>query len=144
MANGFYVKGLKHLCFGEIVWKAAGGSNIRTALIDAADYTVNLSTHEFLNPAVGNPVSSTTGFEEESANMTLIDAADDGILDASDVTFTATAGDQCEGILVFQQTAADTTDVLLFWWDTASGLPVTLGGDVTVQWDNGANKIVKI
>lgn len=129
---------------GEIVWKAAGGSNIRTALIDTADYTVNLSTHEFLNPSVGNPVSATTGFEEESANMTLIDAADDFVLDANDVTFTATSGDQCEGILVFQQTAADTTDVLLFWWDTASGLPVTLGGDVTVAWDNGANKIAKV
>lgn len=144
MANGFFMKGMKHIAFGEIVWKAAGGSNIRTALIDTLDYTVNLTTNEFLNPALGNPVASTAGFEEESANMTLIDAADDGILDANDVTFTATTGDTCEGILVFQQTAADTTDVLLFWWDSASGLPVTLGGDVTVQWDNGANKVAKI
>ena len=144
MANGFYAKGMKHIAFGEIVWKASGGSNIRTALIDTADYTVNLSTHEFLNPALGNPPAAAAGFEEESANMTLIDAADDGILDANDVTFTATSGDACEGILVFQQTAGDTTDVLLFWWDSASGLPVTLGGDVTVQWDNGANKIAKI
>lgn len=144
MANGFYVKGMKHFAQGNISWLASGGSNIRTALIDTADYTVNLSTHEFLNPSVGNPPAAGTGFEEESGNMTLIDAADDGIVDANDVTFTATSGDTCEGILVFEQTGADTTDILLFWWDSASGLPVTLGGDVTVQWDNGANKIAKI
>ena len=79
-----------------------------------------------------------------SGNLTLIDAAADGIVDANDVTFTATSGDQCEGIVVFKDTGTTTTSPLLFWWDTASGLPVTLGGDVTVAWDNGANKIAKI
>lgn len=76
--------------------------------------------------------------------MTLVDAADDFVLDASDVTFTGTSGDQCEGILVFQDTGTPTTSPLLFWWDSASGLPVTLGGDVTVAWDNGSNKICKV
>jgi hypothetical protein len=139
MANGFYQLGMKHFAFGDIVWKAAAGSNIRTGLVDTADYTVDLATHEFRN-ATG----LAAGIEEISANMTLTDAAADGIVDASDVTFTGTAGDTCEGILVWKETGAAATDLLLFWWDSASGLPVTLGGDVTVQWDNTTNKIAKI
>lgn len=137
MANGFYAKGMKHFAFGDLVWKASGGSTVATYLIDAADYTVNLSTHESLSDVAG-------AAREETGNLTLIDAADDGIVDANDITFTGTTGDQCEGILVCKNTGADATSYLLFWWDTASGLPVTLGGDVTVAWDNGANKIAKI
>jgi hypothetical protein len=144
MANGFYVKGMKHIAWGEIIWKAAGGSNIKAALMDSAEYTVDLVNHEFENPALGNPPAAGTGFEEVSGNFTLIDAADDGVLDANDITFTATSGDQCEGIVVFRDTGTPTTSPLLFWWDTASGLPVTLGGDVTVAWDNGSNKIARI
>lgn len=139
MANGFYKKGLKHIVQGDIIWKAAGGSAIRSALVDAADYTVDLTTHEFRDAA-----GFAAGIEETSANMTLVDGADDGVVDASDVTFTATAGDQCEGILVYRNVGSAATDILLFWWDSASGLPVTLGGDVTVQWDNGANKIATV
>jgi hypothetical protein len=139
MANGFYQMGMKHFAMGDIVWKASGGSNIKTALVDAGDYTVDLATHEFRN-ATG----LSTGIEETSANMTLVDAAVDGVVDANDVTFTATTGDTCEGILVYRDVGSAATDLLLFWWDSASGLPVTLGGDVTVVWDSGANKIAKI
>ena len=83
---------MKHFAMGDIVWKAAAGSSIRTALIDTADYTVNLATHEFRDTGT----IATVAQEETSANMTLIDAATGGVMDANDVTFTATAGDQCE------------------------------------------------
>ncbi len=131
---------MKHFAFGDIVWKASGGSNIQAALVDSADYTVDLANHEFR----GTGTISTAAQEEISGNFTLIDAALDGVLDANDITFTATSGDQCEGILVYKNTGSASTDLLLFWWDTASGLPVTLGGDVTVSWDNGSNKIARI
>jgi hypothetical protein len=138
MADGFYLKGMKHFAFGDIIWKASGGSSIKTSLIDAADYTVNLTTHEWLSDVAG------AGIEETSGAMTLIDAADDGILDANDVVFVGTAGDPCEGILQYKDTGVAGTSPLLFWWDSAAGLPVTLGGDVTVVWPNTTNKIAKI
>lgn len=138
MANGFYEYGMRGFARGEIVWKASAGSNIRTALVDTADYTVDLAAHDFMNDV------SAGAREETSANMTLIDAAADGIVDANDVTFTGTTGDQCEGILVYKFVTVDSDSVPLFWWDTASGLPVTLGGDVTVAWDNGTSKIARI
>lgn len=123
---------------GEVVWKASGGSNIRTALVDTADYTVDLVNHDFLNDV------PSAAREEASGNMTLVDGALDGVVDASDVVFTGTTGDQCEGILVYKFVTGDADSVPLFWWDTASGLPVTLGGDVTVSWDNGSNRIARI
>lgn len=138
MANGFYLKGMKHIGQGDLIWKAAGGTAVATYLVDTLDYTVDLTTHEFRD-ATG----LAAGIEETSAAMTKIDAADDGILDANDVTFTGTTGDTCEGILVANNGTAATSP-LYFWWDSASGLPVTLGGDVTVQWDNTTNKIAKI
>lgn len=140
MANGFYQAGMKHFALGDIVWKLSGGSDVRACLVDSADYTVDLVNHEFRN-ATG----LAAGIEETmAAGMTKVDAAADGVVDASDVTFTSTAGDTCEGILVYKNVGTAATDLLLFWWDTASGLPVTLGGDVTITWDNGADKIARI
>jgi len=71
MADGFYLKGMKHFAFGDIIWKASGGSSIKTSLIDAADYTVNLTTHECLSDVAG------AGIEETSGAMTLIDEPPD-------------------------------------------------------------------
>jgi hypothetical protein len=138
MANGFYQKGMKHIAFGDVIWKAAGGSNIRATLGDAADYTVDLAAHEFVSSVAA------AAQEEISGNMTLIDAADNGVLDANDVTFVATAGDQCEFIMLKRFVTNDADSLLLLYIDTAGGLPVTLGGDVTVAWDNGASKIAVI
>lgn len=137
MANGFYQYGMQAFAQGAVVWKASGGSAIRTALVDTADYTVNLATHDFVDDI-------TAGIEEASGDMTLVDAAVDGICDASDVTFTGTTGDACEGILVYKFVTNDAASTPLFWWDSATGLPVTLGGDVTVVWDSGTNKVAKI
>lgn len=139
MPNGFFQHGMKHFARGDVLWKAAGGSTIRIGLVDTADYTVDLVNHEFRNAA-----GLAAGIEEISGNMTLIDAAADGVVDANDITFSGTAGDPCEGISLWRETGAAATDELLFWWDSAAGLPVTLGGDVTVIWDNGSNKIARI
>src|SRR6266545_2951178 len=137
MANGLYQNGVKNFALGNIAWvfdatPTSGEKNLmKTTLVDTADYTVNLATHE--NRDTGT--IATVAQEEVSGAMTLVSAATDGVCDASDVTFTGTAGDTCEGILVYFDSGAAATDKLLFWWDTASGLPVTLGGDVTVQWN---------
>lgn len=137
MANGFYAYGMQSFSQGGVVWLSAGGSAIRTALVDTADYTVDLAAHNRVDDI-------TAGIEERSGNMTLVDGAVDGIVDASDVTLTGTTGDTCEGILVYKFDTNDASSIPLFWWDSATGLPVTLGGDVTIVWDSGANKIAKI
>jgi hypothetical protein len=139
MANGVYQHGIKHFARGDMKWildaspTAAEDTLFQTALVDTADYTVNLASHEFRDTGTITAAAQ----EETSGAMTLIDAAVDGVCDANDVVFTGTAGDPCEGILVFSgQPTPPANDLLVFWWDTAAGLPVTLGGDVTVQWNS--------
>lgn len=138
MADGFYQNGIKHFARGNMKWindaspTAAEDTLFTTALVDTADYTVNLATHEFRDTGTITAAAQ----EETSGAMTLVDAAVDGVCDASDVVFTGTAGDQCEGILVYSgQPTPPASDILVAWWDAAAGLPVTLGGDVTVQWN---------
>lgn len=139
MANGFYQFGMQQWAQGAVVWKASGGSTIRCILGDAADYTVDLATHDFLNDVAG------AAREEGPATLTLIDAALDGVCDASDIAFIGATGDPCEFLLLYRFVTVDADSILLAYIDTATGLPVTLnGGDVNVAWDNGANKILKI
>ena len=132
MANGLYQHGVKHFARGNILWLASGGTSIKAHLVDTADYAVDLANHEFRD---ASGLTAASGREEDSGAMTLVDAAVDGVCDANDVTFVGTSGDACEGILVAHDSGADATSRLIAWWDSASGLPVTLGGDVTVTWN---------
>ncbi len=135
MANALYDEGRRAFLAGEIDWL---GTNMRIILVDAADYTRDLALHDFLDDVAAG------AREEESSNLTTKTEAD-GIADADNVTFSSAAGDPCEQIIGFEETGTDGTSQLIFNIDTASGLPVTLnGGDVTVTWDNGANKIFKL
>jgi hypothetical protein len=138
MANGFYQHGMKNAARGNMAWLASGGDAFRAALVDTADYSVDLAAHDFLDDIAAG------AREETSGNMTLIDAAVDGVLDANDVALVGTTGDQCEGILLYRFVTNDADSLPYIWWDSVTGMPVTLGGDVTIAWDNGANKIAKI
>ena len=68
-----------------------------------------------------------------------------GVADADDETWSGVSGDVSEGILGYEHEAAEADSILIFYLDTATGLPVTPNsGDITVSWDNGANKIFKL
>jgi hypothetical protein len=68
-----------------------------------------------------------------------------GVADAADVTLSAVSGDQSEQLVVWADSGVESTSRLILNIDTATGLPVTPnGGDITVQWDSGANKIFKL
>jgi hypothetical protein len=53
-----------------------------------------------------------------------------------------TAGDTLEGVVIYKDTGVAGTSPLLMYIDTITGFPLaTNGGDIIVQWDNGAYKI---
>ena len=135
MANALYDKGREGFLDGTIDWDT---DNIKVVLVDNADYTVNLATDDFLDDvAVGGRVAT-------SGNLTSKTVAA-GVADAADVTFTAVSGDQCESIVIYYDTGSAATSRLIAYIDTATNLPVTPnGGDITIAWDNGANKIFKL
>jgi hypothetical protein len=145
MATALYDKGRNHFAFGDFIWKLSGGSTIKATLIDAADYTVDLANHEYMNT---NTVPAAA--KVATATLTLIDASA-GICDAQDAAFTAVTGDQSEALIIWKDgggggtTASGTTDLLIAYIDNATGLPITPNGaDINLVWDNGANKIFKL
>ena len=137
MANGFYQLGMAEWAKGLIHWSAT--DTMSCILGDAADYTVDLATHDFLNDVAAG------SREEGPVNIGSLAVLADGVIDGADITFTAAAGDPCEFLVIYKFVTVDADSNLLIYIDTATGLPVTLnGGDVTVTWDNGTNKIAKI
>lgn len=69
-----------------------------------------------------------------------------GVADANDATLaTVTASSVLSSLVIFQDTGSDATSLVIAQMDTGTGLPVTPnGGDITVAFDAGANKIFKL
>ena len=135
MANALYDKGREAFLTGGINWS---GDSIKAVLVDTGAYTVNLATHQFLSDiAAGARIAF-------SANLSAKTVAA-GVADAADSLFTAVSGASVEAVVLYKDTGTAGTSALIAYIDTASGLPVTPnGGDITVAWDNGANKIFKL
>lgn len=68
-----------------------------------------------------------------------------GVADAADITFTAVSGATVEALIIYKDTGVSSTSNLIAYIDSATGLPATPnGGDITVTWDNSANRIFKL
>jgi len=132
--SGLYDSGREAFLDGAISWT---GDDIKAILVDLAEYTVALDTHTELADV---PVAARTAI---SPNLGGKDATD-GVADANDVTFSSVTGAESAAVILYVDDGAD--NPLIAYIDQAvSGLPVTPnGGDITVVWDNGANKIFKL
>ena len=134
MANALYNKGREAFMSGSINMSS---DTIKVVLVDSADYTVNLATHQFFSSVAGAGVVATATLASKTVT--------DGIFDAADVTFTSVTGDPSEALVIYKDTGSNATSPLIAYIDTATGLPVTPnGGNITVTWDNGTNKIFKL
>ena len=135
MANAMYDKGREGFLDGSIDWDT---DDIKAVLVDVADYTVNLATHDNLDDIPAGARVATSG---NLASKTV--AA--GVADAADITFSAVTGDQFEAIVIYKDTGTASTSRLIAYIDDASGLPCTPnGGDITIQWSSAAAKIFKL
>ena len=135
MANALYDIGREGFLGGDIDWDA---NTIKVTLVDAADYTRDLAAHDFYNDVTVAGRVATSGALASKTKTA-------GVADAADVTLTAVTGDVSESVDIYQHTGTEATSLLIANIDTATGLPVTPnGGDITVQWDSGANKIFKL
>ena len=135
MANALYDKGREGFLDGTINWLSG---DIRAILIDSGQYTVNLATDQYLvTVPVGARISMSGSLTSKTATA--------GVADADDVSFTAVAGPTVEAIVLYQYTGVDATARLIAYIDSATGLPfLPSGGNVAIQWDNGANRIFKL
>lgn len=135
MANALYDKGREHYLGGDNDWDA---NDIRLIFIDEADDTVDLANDDFLDDrAAGARVAVSGSFAGKTKT--------NGVADADDVTIATVTGDQFESIDIYEHTGTDSTSSLIANIDSATGLPATpSGGDITVRWDSGANRIFKL
>lgn len=134
MANAWYRKGAEKVLKAQINFDT---DLLRVRLVKDT-YAQNLATDEFVSlvPAV-------TG----SADQTLLNTTvADGIFDADDVTFTAVpTGEVSEGVVIYKDTGDSATSPVLMYIDTITGFPLaTNGGNIVIQWDSGAYKIVSL
>ena len=134
MANALYTKAKQGLLDGSIDMDT---DTIKAVFVDGADYTPNLSTHQYLSDIPSAARVATSGALQ---NKTVTD----GVFDADDITITSVSGDQFEYIALYQHTGAESAKLILLI-DTATGLPCTPNGsDITIQWPSGADKIFRL
>lgn len=135
MANALFGLGREGFLDGSIDWDT---DNIKMLLVDTGAYTVNLTTHKFHSDVAGAAIIATSG-NLASKTVTL------GVADAADVTFTSVTGVSSEALIIYKDTGVSGTSRLIAYIDTGTGLPITPnGGDITVVFDNGANKIFQL
>jgi hypothetical protein len=135
MANNIYGKAREKFLTGQLNWLTV---DIKALLIDTADYTVDINGHEFLNsiPAIAR-IAGSNVFTGKTAAL--------GIADADNITFPLVTGDSIEAMVIYADTGSEATSTLIAYLDTGAGLPLTPnGGDIILNWDNGANKIFKL
>jgi len=135
MANSFYSKGKENLLGGNIDWD---GANVALIFIDENDDVPDLANdYALANILVAARIAISPNFGSKTIT--------NGVADAADVTVTGVTGDVFESLSIFMNSGTETTAWLICNIDTATGLPCTPnGGDITVVWDNGANRIFSL
>lgn len=139
MANALFGPGREGFLAGEIDWDTAV---IKVALVRS--YTFS-SAHRFVSD-----VTTAGGVLHATSAALASKTVTNGTADAADITFSAvTTNASNHSLLIFQSSAvgggadvAASAQRVIGWIDTGTNLPVVPnGGDVTIAWDSGANKI---
>lgn len=148
MANALYNHGKKNFLLGNIDIE---NDTIKTRLVrisavgGASTYTFSQS-HEFMssiNTAIGtSDGGSSTTTDQTIGSITASAGGTPGVVDGNDVTHptvtstgvNAAVGDQF-AVVVYKDTGSPATDLLIAYYDTGTGFPITPdGGGENIQW----------
>jgi hypothetical protein len=131
MANALYGKGKEKLLTAAI---NISSDTIKAALVSSA-YTPNLATDEFYTTISGSVLNTPQTLASKTITL--------GVVDAADILYTAvTSGATAKAVVIYKDTGTGSTSALLAYIDEITGFPLaTNGGDITITWDSGANKI---
>lgn len=136
MANALYAK-FKESLLSQNPSVDLDTDTIKVALVSST-YTPNTASNQYYS-SVSGVIGTPATLSGKSVT--------DGVFDASDITFTSvTSTATVTQLVLYKDTGTASNSPLIALIDSAtSGLPVTPnGGDITVSWDNGANKIFKL
>lgn len=133
MANQLYPKAKEAFLNAEIDMVE---NTIVIALVDTDAYSFS-TNHQHRSDISNEAVISTA----QLANKTIAL----GVFDADDATFTSVTGANAEALIIFQDTGNAATSRLIAFIDSATGLPILPnGGDITVAFSSGANRIFSL
>ena len=133
MANALYDKGRQSFLEGTIAFLT---DTIKIALVTSG-YTPNLATHQFLSDLGAN----TVGTDQTLGTKT----STSGVANAANPSWTSVTGTSITYLALYKSTGVAGTSPLIGLIDTATGLPFSItGGNVSVTFDTGANKIFKL
>ena len=142
MANAVFPKAKEGFLDGSIDLDTAV---IKVALVRGYTYS---SSHTSVSDVTG-----ASGTLHATSAALAGKTVTNGVFDADDVTFTTPATDSnSHSLLIFQSSAAGggadvaaSSQRVIAWIDTGTGVPIVpAGGDITVVWDNGTNKIFSL
>lgn len=135
MANSLYDAGREGFLDGNCDWDT---HSFKVVCIDHATDTPVVATDDNLDDLlVGSRIATSSALTSVTKTA--------GVADAADVTLSLVSGASFESINIFKDTGTESTSRLVAYIDTATGLPCTPNGaDITIAWDNGANKIFKL
>ena len=134
MANALRDTGRAGFLAGDIDWDA---NNIKCFLYDEGADAFNAADDTLDDIIAGARIATSGNFGTKTTTA--------GVAGAANVTLTAVSGASVESIEIYKDSGVESTSLLIANIDTATGLPLTPnGGDVTIAWDTGANKIFKL
>lgn len=137
MANFVYSKAKEAILKGQV---NVLSDSLRVLLIDKNLYTPNQSTDNYVSQI---PVSA---IKDRSTNLLNVSCTA-GVVDADDALISDYSGAAFNAVALYKVGSSDADSLLLFFIDTATGLPFTGSSStspVTIMWDNGPNKIIAI
>lgn len=136
MANFVYGKAKQNILNGNVKFS----SNQFKVLFVSTDYIPNESLHEFVSDIPSSAIKYRTYFLNNISNTL-------GTVDADDVLVTIPAQTPFNAIILYQMGATDADSLLLFYIDTANGLPYPGSENETqviLEWNNDSVKILSI
>lgn len=135
MANALFDFGRGEFLDGNLDWS---GTLIKAVLVDhGVDTPVPATDEDLADITAGARIDTSGAFGSKTSVA--------GVADAADLTYTAVSGNSVESIVIYFDSTVESTSTLIAFIDTATGLPVTPnGGDITITWDSGSNKIFKL
>lgn len=127
MASVIYPSFKKLLLDGDIDLLV---DTIKCVLIDTADYTYSAAHDNLDDVAAAARVGTAQTLTNKSTTG--------GVFDADDAVFTSVTGDPTEAVLIYKEGGTEGTSPLIAYIE---GSVTPNGGNITVQFDSGANKI---
>lgn len=137
MSNFIYRKAKESLFKGEINLIL---NQIKVLLIDNSLYTPSENVDQYVSDI---PVSSIKKRSNQLQNVSVTL----GVVDADDLIINDYDGSAFSSLVGYQVGINDSNSRLIFYIDTAIGLPFTGAsstGPVTIVWENGASKIISL